>query len=201
MVVENMIVKRLSAFFRNRVKDFLDCIKWAAISAAVVILITKVFVVLAFVPTGSMEPLVPEKSFMLCLRTDYWGSEPRRGDVIVFRRTATQDKRVYAKRIVGEPGDVVEIVDGDTYVNGTLYEESWLKETPEKINLGPFSVPEGHYFCMGDNRNSSYDCRYWEEHYIPREGVMARGHIVVNPDAEKVVQLIKYKGEEKDENE
>lgn len=76
----------------------------------------------------------------------------------MFRRDVEDDDRVYAKRIVGEPGDVIEIRDGQTYINGEVYEETWLNEDPDDLDFGPFEVPEEKYFCMGDNRNKSTDC-------------------------------------------
>ena len=174
--------ERLKAVGKNLLKGFWDFFVYAAGTALIVMFITKVFVLVSFVPTGSMNPTIPTGSIVICLRTDYWNNDPQRGDVVMFRRDVEDDDRVYAKRIVGEPGDVIEIRDGQTYINGEVYEETWLNEDPDDLDFGPFEVPEGKYFCMGDNRNKSTDCRYWEEHYIERDDIIARGRIVLSPE-------------------
>lgn len=83
-------------------------------------------------------------------------------------------KTIFAKRIIGMPGDVVEIKHGITYINGKILEEEYLRETPDNKNFGPFQVPDGYYFMMGDNRNNSYDSREWEEHFVPRNNILSK---------------------------
>lgn len=171
-----------------------DMAKVVIISAAVVIIITQVFVVNAIVPSGSMLPEFPIGSVVICLRTDYWKTDPQRGDIVVFRRGNTTDKTYYTKRIVGEPGDTVEIKGGITYINGEKYDEPWLAETPEKEDYGPYEVPDGEYFLMGDNRNNSYDCRFWEETYIPEETIYARARVVITPNPFSIKAITYEKG-------
>lgn len=167
-------------------KEFLDGVKCFAIAAFVVVAaifcITRFLVMVAFIPSGSMEPTIPTGSIMLCLRTDYWAKDPMRGDVVVFRRDNSEDGKVYTKRVVGLPGDVVEIIEGKTYINGEYYDETaWLAEEPDPtISCGPYTVPEGQYFFMGDNRNYSIDGRGWPEHFVSRENIFARGHLVID---------------------
>lgn len=165
-----------------------DIAKSVIVSVAVVVIITQVFIVNAIVPTSSMVPTLPVGAYMLCLRTDYWAKSPQRGDVIVFRRD-NGDDTIFTKRIVGEPGDTVEIQHGVTYINGEKYDEPWLAETPNDENYGPYEVPEGEYFCMGDNRNNSFDCRFWEETYVPEENILARARIVVDVKGGSVKML------------
>ena len=166
-----------------------DLIKCVVITAAVTFLVTRLLFPVAMVPTGSMENEIPTGSFVFCSKVSYWGDKtPQRGDVILFRRSVvTNDDTLYTKRIVGLPGETVEIKNGVTYINGEVYNETWLKETPNDENFGPYIVPTGNYFCMGDNRNNSYDCRYWEEHYIPESRIVAKCQFVVS---EKRVGLI-----------
>lgn len=123
------------------------------------------------IPTASMVPTIPERSFSFGLRASYWFSDPKRGDVVVFKRDNTH----YIKRVVGLPGDTVEIKSGVTYVNGEVYDESaWLQEEPEPLDFGPFVLEENQYFVMGDNRNNSLDCRYTEPYYITRDMIKAK---------------------------
>lgn len=181
---------KLTDFFKALICDLWDIMKTIVEVTAVVIVLTQVFIVSSFVPTSSMSPTVSKGSLMLCLRTDYWFNTPQRGDIVVFRRD-DGDYTLYAKRVVGIPGDIVEIIHGVTYINGEKYDEPWLAETPIDEVLEPFEVPAGEYFCMGDNRNHSYDCRYWEETYIPEENILARGRIAINVK-DKAIKLFQY---------
>lgn len=181
---------KLAAFFKALICDLWDIMKTVVVVTAIVIVLTQVFIVSAFVPTSSMYPTVAKGSLMLCLRTDYWFSTPKRGDIVVFRRD-DGEKTLYTKRVVGVPGDTVEIIHGVTYINGEKYDEPWLAENPIDEDFDPFEVPAWEYFCMGDNRNHSYDCRYWEETYVPEENILARGRIAINV-RDKSIKLFRY---------
>ena len=88
----------------------------------------------------------------------------RRGDVIVFK-FPEKPETDYIKRVIGLPGDMVQLRNGALFINGIYQEEPYLKEiyrvTDEGRNFGPIRVKPGHYFCMGDHRNSSADSRTW----------------------------------------
>lgn len=160
----------------------LDFLKYMLITGIVAFLITRLLFPIAVIPTSSMENEIPANSFVVCSKLSYWGSRsPQRGDVILFYRSdKTTDGKLYTKRIVGLPGDTVTIKNGETYINGILFPEPWLKEEPEKLDFGPYEIPSGQYFCMGDNRNHSYDCRYWEEHFIEESNIVAKCNIVLS---------------------
>ena len=163
--------------------EVLDFVKSIAIAAVVAFIITRGFLPLAVVPSSSMESTLPTNSLIVCTKPSYWFSSPQRGDVVMFKRAETTgDNSFYVKRIVGEPGDIVTIKAGVTYINGEEYSEPWLNETPFEEDFGPFEVPEGKYFCMGDNRNASWDCRYWEEHFVPENRISAKVQIVLSGD-------------------
>lgn len=181
---------KLISFLKSLFYSSWDILKTVIVSTAIVIIITQVFIVNAIVPTSSMVPTLPVGGYMLCLRTDYWFNSPKRGDIVVFRRD-NGEKTIFTKRIVGEPGDTVEIKSGITYINGQKYDEPWLAETPDDEDYGPYEIPEGDYFCMGDNRNNSYDCRFWEETYVPEENIMARGRVVFDVKT-RSVKVLEY---------
>ena len=97
---------------------------------------------------------------------------PRQGDVIVFHEPTNPD-RDFVKRVIGVPGDTVEMRSGEVYVNGTLLSEPYLVER-DTANLAPTKVPPGHYFVLGDNRGVSYDSRDKTLGPIPQENIVGK---------------------------
>ena len=77
------------------------------------------------------------------------------------------------KRIIGLPGDTVDIIDGKVYINGELLVEDYIKETMVG-SFGSYDVPEGSYFMLGDNRNNSNDSRYWYNTYLDRDDILGK---------------------------
>ena len=144
--------------------------------AAVMLLTTILFHTIlfnAYIPTESMEDTLMTGDRAVGLRLSYKTKDPERGDVVIF--LFPDDKNTYfIKRIIGLPGDTVEIKDGKVYVNGEILDEPYLKEEMEKEEYMKFEVPDDSYFVLGDNRNSSYDARYWENTYVPKEDIQAK---------------------------
>ena len=112
------------------------------------------------------------------------GDEPERFDVVVCNhpdRLAANGSRLnFAKRVVGLPGDTVEIRGGYLYVNGMKQEEKFLHERMN-YNFGPVVVQEGHYFLMGDNRNNSNDSRYAEIGFVDSRCVLGKVILRLSP--------------------
>lgn len=133
----------------------------------------------AEIPSGSMEDTLQIGDRVIGFRLAYLFSEPERGDVVIFDYPDDESK-LYVKRIIGLPGETVEIVDGKVYIwkdetgnDKTLLEETYLKETPVG-SFGPYEVPEGHYFMLGDNRNGSLDSRKWQNKYVAEEKIRCK---------------------------
>jgi len=133
------------------------------------------------VPTGSMVETIPKPSRIISSRVHYWFSDPERGDVILFDPPFEQEY-YYVKRVIGLPGETVTIRNGLVYINdsATPLDEPYLPDAP-RGNFGPFQVPEGCYFVMGDNRNHSNDSRHWSVKYVPRENIYAKALFVYWP--------------------
>jgi signal peptidase I len=170
--------------------------------AVLLFIIIRTFVVEAFkIPTGSMENTLLVGDFLLVNKAVY-GAEvpftdarlpgfdaPHRGDVIVFEWPKDRTKN-FVKRIVGVPGDTVEMRDGRVWLNGQALDERYVVHTepgtdrgseefgwqrnwlvrsasassgdhPSRNNWGPLIVPRKNFFVLGDNRDNSYDSRYW----------------------------------------
>lgn len=155
-------------------KEIISWVKTIALAMVLAFLVTHVLIVNAVVPTGSMENTIMTKDRILALRTSYWFASPERGDVAVFRYPDDpEQKTLYVKRVIGVGGDTVEVKDGDVYVNGVVQEEPYIKEVTEG-DFGPYEVPEGHYFMMGDNRNRSLDARYWENKFVAEDAILGK---------------------------
>lgn len=133
------------------------------------------------VPTGSMADTIPKPSRIISSRIHYWFADPERGDVVLFD-PPFEEEYYYVKRVIGLPGDTVTIRDGLVYINDSTepLDEPYLAETP-RGDFGPYQVPEGCYFMLGDNRNHSNDSRYWNNKYVPRENIYAKALIVYWP--------------------
>ena len=93
---------------------------------------------------------------------------PQRGDIIVFRFPLSPD-RDFIKRVIGVPGDTVEVRDERVFINGVALEEDYILSSPN-YTYGPTVVPEGKYFVLGDNRRNSYDSHAWGNGCAPDEG-------------------------------
>lgn len=127
-----------------------------AIAIAVALTTVKLNFEFYVVPTGSMLPTLTIGEFHLgkIIRSD---NELHRGDIVTFD---TQWDMIFVKRLIGMPGDTIEISEGVLYLNGAAQNEDYLMDDPAPMSdFGPYTVPEGHYFMMGDNRNNSSDSR------------------------------------------
>ena len=154
------------------------------VTAILVALVLKNFVIInATVPTGSMENTIMPGDDLFGFRLAYQFSEPKRGDIIIFKYPDDEEEK-YVKRIIGLPGETVRIANAKVYINDseTPLKEDYLKEE-WTVATGPFefSVPEGCYFVMGDNRNDSWDARYWDNTYVAREKIIGKAEWVYFP--------------------
>ena len=171
--------------------------------AVVLALFVRTFVVQAFkIPTGSMENnlligdhLLVNKFLFAPTRTDLERTllpiDPiRRGDIVVFK--FPQDpERDFVKRVIGLPGETLEMRNKKIYINGTPLDEPYVRflsppsddpnavdfsDTGVQMNYGPVEVPADHYFMMGDNRDNSEDSRFWG--FMPRAYVKGKALFV-----------------------
>ena len=150
------------------------------IAVAVALIINCFVIINSVVPSSSMESTIMTGSRMFGFRLAYLFSEPQQGDIIIFRYP-DNEKQTFVKRVIGCPGDTVEIKGGVTYVNGEVLDEPYLNETPNDDDFGPYYVPEDCYFVMGDNRNHSNDARYWKTTYVNKKQILARAVICYWP--------------------
>lgn len=147
--------------------------------AALIALFTVQFVVQPTIVEGnSMEPVVSSGERLLVNKLIYRFALPQRGDIIVLKTGNNNPE--YLKRIVGLPGEEVEIRKGLTYINGEILNEPYLKERMVG-EYGPYTVPENNVFVMGDNRNNSLDSRSPSLGFISLEQISGRADFVFWP--------------------
>ena len=107
----------------------------------------------------SMEPTLHDGQYLMVNKLAYRFGDPQRGDIVVFR-SPQDDGKALIKRVIGAPGDAVEIVDGNVLINGVALVEPYLAESaPRSGNWGPWQLAVGEYLALGDNRNNSNDSR------------------------------------------
>ena len=148
---------------RTARKEVFSWVRMFAIVIIVVFVLTQFIIINAKIPSGSMENTIMTHDRLIGFRFAYWFDEPQRGDIILFEYPV-DEKQIYIKRVIGLPGETVEIRDGHVYIDGSdePLQEDYLKEEWTWENDGyTFVVPEGCYFVMGDNRNDSEDGRLW----------------------------------------
>ena len=169
-----------------------EIISWIQIivaAVAIAFVLNNFVIANSRVPTGSMIPTIMAKTRVIGSRLSYINSDPERGDVVIFHfPDGPTGKTYYVKRIIGLPGETVDIVDGKVYIDGsdTPLDEPYLAE-PMEGSWGPYEVPEGSYFMMGDNRNNSLDARYWENQYVKKDKIIAKVLFCYFPKFKKVV--------------
>jgi len=162
----------------EKIKEYFESI----VIALVIALFIRAFFIQAFkIPSSSMVPTLLVGDHLLVNKFIYgthipftdkviWRiTKPKRGDILVFKCPVDVDK-YYIKRVIGLPGDTIEIKNKVVYINGKKMHDPWGRHYDPTIyprsanprdNFGPYTVPPDSYFVMGDNRDSSFDSRFW----------------------------------------
>lgn len=140
------------------------------------------FVFIVTVSTSSMDNTLKKGDILLvtCINLEKLGY----GDIIVFNHRifnpneAAYDEK-YVKRLIGLPGDEIDILNNQLYINNKIIKEKYIYDDGDtRIFSGEFSVPNNEYFVLGDNRNISFDSRYWDYPYVKKEDIV--GKVIFN---------------------
>jgi signal peptidase I len=178
---------------RSRFRENVEAI----LIAVIIALFIRTFVVQAFkIPSGSMKPTLQVgdhilvNKFIYGVKIPYLSTvvlpvkDPQRGDIVVFK-FPVDPRKDFIKRVIAVPGDVVEIRDKTIFINGRRVNHDFgVFSDPRTIsgnlkprdNLGPLTVPKGALFVMGDNRDESFDSRFWG--FVPIRDVSGKAFII-----------------------
>ncbi len=183
LIAARLVIKRIYAIppaWRSSVVETLD----ASIFAALLSLVIITFVVQAFyIPSGSMEPTLHVDDRILVSKFSYRLGDIERGDVIVFHYPLNPGKD-FVKRVVGLPGETVELRDGVVLINGAPIKELYPTalaggDRACTSNYGPQKIPPGHFFVLGDNRCNSEDSRFFG--FVPEHNVVGKALLIYWP--------------------
>ena len=178
---------------RSRFRENVEAI----LIAVIIALFIRTFVVQAFkIPSGSMKPTLQVgdhilvNKFIYGVKIPYLSSvvlpvkDPQRGDIVVFK-FPVDPRKDFIKRVIAVPGDVVEIRDKTIFINGRQVNHDFGVFTDSRTiagnlkprdNLGPITVPKDALFVMGDNRDESFDSRFWG--FVPIRDVSGKAFII-----------------------
>ena len=186
--IENLKENRAVSEAREKLRDdrTRGIVKWVF-----EIIVTLVFAVLVAISAfqtvtlqeSAMEPTysVSEKFFVN--RALYKVSSPKRGDVIVFKTSASDSAALHIRRVIGLPGETVQVKDGKIYINGKVYEENGAYQdmTYGGLANSAITLESGEYFVLGDNRNNSEDSRFSDIGNISKKYIVGKVWFTVSP--------------------
>ena len=167
--------------------EVLEWVKMIVVVLVVVFVIDGIILINAKIPSASMESTIMTGDRIFGFRLAYGINidlpffqyhkkmkEPERFDIVIFHYPDNEKER-YIKRIIGLPGEKVEIIDGKVYIDDAEepLDDSFVKDTPLG-SFGPFYVPEDSYFMLGDNRNNSKDSRFWTNKFVKFDKIIGK---------------------------
>jgi signal peptidase I len=170
---------------------WVETLKTIGLSAVLALGIRSFVAEARYIPSGSMLPTLQINDRLIIDKISYRFTDPVRGDIVVFNPTAQLEKEkdddgkqkfneAFIKRVIGVPGDRIEVKSGKVYINGKVLSENYLDEAPHynwsSTALTPDGiVPKGHYLVLGDNRNNSYDSHYWG--FVPKDKIVGKATV------------------------
>ncbi|WP_223299020.1 signal peptidase I [Paenibacillus darwinianus] len=165
--------------------ELLDWAKTLGVALVIVLLANRFVFNLSTVEGQSMEPTLEQHEWLFINKIGYRIGEPERGDIVILKDPSEQidRKQFLVKRVIGLPGDTVEIRAGQLYVNGLQTVESYTDVNIEDSDYGPETIAEGQYFVMGDNRRAgaSKDSRSFKP--VPRALIKGEAQFILWPIA------------------
>ncbi len=155
-------------------REIMEWVLILEIAVVIAVVVNMFLIVNAVIPSASMETTIMTGDRIFGNRLAYKNHTPERGDIVIFR-FPDDETQLFIKRVIGLPGETVEIKDGKVYINDskTPLDEPYVK-VHALGDYGPVTVPEGGYFMMGDNRNQSADSRFWVHPFVMEEKILGK---------------------------
>jgi signal peptidase I len=172
--------------FKERIVK--EMIEWgkSLVFALIIGALVLVFARPSFIIGPSMEPTFHGNSVVLVEKISYWTGSPKRGDVVVAKTALPLNRfmtKSVIKRVVGVAGDYIAVTDGKLFLNGNMMQENYIKEDYIRGEYQG-TVPKGHVFIMGDNRNNSNDSRSTVIGFVPIDEIKGKVYLRVFPFSE-----------------
>ena len=179
---------------KQKRKDIVGWVIYIAVLLAIIITF-RCFLMIGRVPSESMEPTLMVHDWLIGdrhaygINLDLFGHEiskkvkdPERFDIVIFKYP-DDESQLFIKRVIGLPGETVSFVGGKVYINGEPLDESAYLDDTVETDCGEedktFTVPEGSYFMLGDNREISLDARYWKHTYITTDDMKSKEILII----------------------
>ncbi|MBQ0058877.1 MAG: signal peptidase I [Lachnospiraceae bacterium] len=172
--IETKTSKKKETEEKGFLREAIEYIITLAIVVGVVYLLTQYVIINAKIPSSSMEETIMVNDRVFGSRLAYLKNDPERFDIVIFEYPDDPSK-LFIKRVIGLPGDTVMMIDGKVYINNEAepLRDDFCPEEPIGT-FGPYVVPEGSYFVLGDNRNNSRDSRFWTNTYVTRDAIKGK---------------------------
>ncbi len=160
-------------------KEIRSDVLMVVIALAIGLILSKYVIANAQVPSSSMETTVMAGDRIFINRLSYVFEEPQRGDIVTFIYP-DDGETLYLKRVMGLPGETIQGKGGVIYIDGKPLEKDFTQEISYD-DFGPYTVPEDCFFMMGDNRNASWDSRYWKHTFVEKEDIVGKAVVSYFP--------------------
>ncbi len=158
-------------------KGIKETLKTIIISVIITIFISTFIAQITQIKGHSMEPSLLDGERIVNIKFIYKVENPKRGEIVIFK-PPFKTRETYIKRIIGLPGEKIEIRNGFVYINNKLLDEPYILNRSHD-NWGPKKVPKDMYFVLGDNRVNSSDSRFWG--FLPRKNIIGKAMMILWP--------------------
>ena len=167
----NEVTKEIVPSIKGTIRDALPYILFTLL----LVILLKYVIIHSIVPSCSMENTIKTGNHLIGVRSKlaFKNNMPKKGDIVIFKYP-DDNTQLYVKRIIGVPGDIIDIKVNGIYINGEKLDEEYLKETMVTKEELCIEVPKDKYFMMGDNRNNSLDSRFWHNPFVSKDEIIAR---------------------------